>query len=60
MLLEAGLCLALQQAELDANKELLPGGLLTPATAMGTVLMDRLRKAGFEFEIKEVAKPEGA
>ena len=47
MLSEAALCLALQGAELDA-----PGGILTPATAMGVRLIERLRKAGLTLEIK--------
>jgi hypothetical protein len=34
-LLEAGLCLALQQSELDADKELRKGGVLTPASGEG-------------------------
>jgi short subunit dehydrogenase-like uncharacterized protein len=43
MLGESGLCLALDD---------LPGGggVLTPATAMGTKLVDRLRAAGAEIE----------
>ena len=42
MLGEAGLCLA--EDELPGQ-----GGVLTPATAMGTVLADRLRAAGAEI-----------
>ena len=42
MLGEAGLCLALD--ELPGQ-----GGVLTPATAMGTLLADRLRAAGAEI-----------
>jgi len=47
MLGEAGLCLALDE---------LPGagGVLTPATAMGTRLVDRLRAAGAEVETVEL------
>jgi short subunit dehydrogenase-like uncharacterized protein len=43
MLGESGLCLALDD---------LPGGggVLTPATAMGTRLVERLRAAGAEIE----------
>jgi len=49
MVCESALCLAL-------NKDALPGGptrggLLTPATAFGQVLVDRLRSAGMRFEI---------
>ncbi len=43
MLGESGLCLALD--DLPAG-----GGVLTPATAMGTVLADRLRAAGARIE----------
>jgi short subunit dehydrogenase-like uncharacterized protein len=47
MLSESALCLALDGAELDA-----PGGILTPATAMGARLIERLRRAGLRFEIE--------
>jgi len=47
MLSEAALCLALEGAELDAE-----GGILTPATAMGVRLIERLRKAGLTLEVK--------
>jgi short subunit dehydrogenase-like uncharacterized protein len=57
LLLEAGLCLALQQAQLDASG-LPSGGVLTSASAMGPFLIDRLRKAGMTFEVKEVVRPE--
>ena len=57
MLLEAGLCLALQQGDLE-NAGLAKGGVLTPATAMGSVLMDRLRAAGITYAIKEVVRPQ--
>jgi short subunit dehydrogenase-like uncharacterized protein len=45
MLGEAGLCLAL-----DADSSPRRAGVLTPATAMGMPLVDRLRAAGFTFE----------
>jgi short subunit dehydrogenase-like uncharacterized protein len=47
MLGESGLCLA-------ADEERLPdrAGVLTPATAMGTVLLDRLRAAGLVFAVE--------
>ena len=54
MVLEAGLCLALQQKELDADKNVLHGGVITPAAAMGVHLIERLRAAGFTYEVKEV------
>jgi short subunit dehydrogenase-like uncharacterized protein len=45
MLGEAGLCLALDGDRLPKR-----AGVLTPATAMGTALADRLQAAGFTFE----------
>ena len=47
MLSEAALCLSLDGAKLDAD-----GGILTPATAMGMRLVERLRSAGLTFEIQ--------
>ena len=47
MLSEAALCLALQGAELPTE-----GGILTPATAMGMRLVERLRPAGLTFEVQ--------
>jgi len=44
MLGQSALCLALD--DLPA-----PGGVLTPATAMGTALIDRLREADFEISV---------
>lgn len=46
MLGEASLCLALDEAKLPPR-----AGVLTPATAMGTALLDRLRAAGMVFEV---------
>ncbi len=57
MLLEAGLCLALQQDQLD-RRQPVKGGVLTPATAMGSFLIERLRKAGLTYEVKEVIRPQ--
>jgi short subunit dehydrogenase-like uncharacterized protein len=45
MLGEAGLCLALDGASMPDR-----AGVLTPATAMGMPLVERLRAAGFTFE----------
>ncbi len=45
MLGESALCLALDEAILESE-----GGILTPATAMGMTLVDRLRRAGMVFE----------
>lgn len=50
MLLESGLCLALDSQKLK-EAGYLQGGVLTPATAMGLVLADRLRAAGITFDI---------
>ncbi len=47
MLGEAALALALDGEELPGA-----GGVLTPATAMGTVLTDRLRAAGHRYDVR--------
>jgi short subunit dehydrogenase-like uncharacterized protein len=47
MLSESALCLALQGAELQSE-----GGILTPATAMGMRLVERLRAAGLKLEVE--------
>ena len=47
MLSESALCLAFDGAELQVE-----GGILTPATAMGMRLVERLRAAGLTFEIQ--------
>ena len=47
MLGESGLCLALDEERLPSR-----AGVLTPATAMGTALADRLRAAGPTYEAK--------
>ena len=52
MLLEAGLCLALDARRLEADGYP-SGGVLTPASAMGLVLAERLRAAGITFDIVE-------
>jgi short subunit dehydrogenase-like uncharacterized protein len=49
MLGESALCLALDRDRLPAS-----GGVLTPATAMGSVLIDRLRAAGMTFEVERL------
>ncbi|DBA76546.1 TPA: hypothetical protein ACH3X2_008602 [Trebouxia sp. C0005] len=50
MLLEAALCLS-QQKEEGKLMGLQQSGVLTPASAMGMLLVDRLRKAEFKFDI---------
>ena len=47
MLSEAAICLALEGAQLECG-----GGILTPATAMGMRLVERLRAAGLTFEVQ--------
>lgn len=53
LLLEAGLCLALQQDELEKlDCPVKKGGVLTPASALGPVLLERLRSnAGIDCRI---------
>lgn len=52
-LLETGLCLALQDNTLKGSEDVLQGGVLTPASAGGMVLMERLRAIGTEFNVLE-------
>lgn len=49
MLGQAGLCLAQDR---DSTPKV--SGVLTPATALGGVLTDRLRKAGHTYEVDEI------
>ena len=49
MLVELGVCLATQGEELEQSG-CLRGGFLTPATAGGSVLVERLNRAGMRFE----------
>lgn len=48
MLSECALCLASQEAQL-----FLRGGVLTPASSMGELLIDRLRAASMKLEVSE-------
>jgi len=48
MLGESALALALQQDQLIPK-----GGILTPATALGRTLIERLKKFDFKFEIQK-------
>ena len=45
MIAESAVCLALDEELLPQNF-----GILTPASAMGETLINRLKKAGMEFE----------
>jgi short subunit dehydrogenase-like uncharacterized protein len=49
---ESALCLALNASDLPGGPQ--RGGLLTPATAFGDVLAERLRKSGMKIEIGTV------
>jgi tetratricopeptide (TPR) repeat protein len=52
MLAEAALCLAVDVEQLPAR-----AGVLTPATAMGAVLAERLRRRGFTLTVQEQGGP---
>ncbi|GAB4821880.1 hypothetical protein N2152v2_008926 [Parachlorella kessleri] len=52
MLLECALCMALQEDDLKRERTV-PGGFLTPAAALGTVLVDRLRQSGIAVVVRE-------
>lgn len=56
MLLESGLCLALDMDKLEQDKEVQKGGVLTPASSMGHHLLQRLRAADIQYDIEEVRK----
>jgi len=52
MLMESGLCLALQEDELP--EAFRGGGFFTPSTALGTVLLERLLRTGTTFQSRTV------
>jgi short subunit dehydrogenase-like uncharacterized protein len=52
MLGESALCLALDRDHLPEV-----AGVLTPATAMGAVLTNRLRSAGHTYEAARIGPP---
>jgi short subunit dehydrogenase-like uncharacterized protein len=54
MLGQAALCLARDEDRLPDR-----AGVLTPATAMGAVLVERLRPHGFTFEVERAEEPSG-
>lgn len=62
MILEAGLCMVLDANKLSAlaaagqtqgSLGVRAGGVLTPASALGMVMVDRLRAAGFTWAVEE-------
>ncbi|KAG2439493.1 hypothetical protein HXX76_004847 [Chlamydomonas incerta] len=60
MLLETGLALSVDGPKLAADPRLATGGVLTAAAAGGHVLLERLRGAGFTFEVSGVEGEGGA
>jgi short subunit dehydrogenase-like uncharacterized protein len=54
MLIEAGLCLAFDDIPTDATLPHLDAGVLTPASALGMTLVNRLRDAGMGFDIRPI------
>lgn len=55
MVCEAALCLALEFDSLPGGST--AGGVLTPATALGNTLVQRLRRAGMQLSVNESSKP---
>lgn len=51
LLCESALSLAVNTDELPGGKE--RGGILTPATGLGEVLVERLQKAGMMLEVEQ-------
>jgi short subunit dehydrogenase-like uncharacterized protein len=54
MIAESGLCLALDKKKLQEGGKvfnLVQGGIVTPASSMGHVLLDRLRAAEMIFDL---------
>ena len=51
LLLEAALCLAMDKKALDNCPDVLKGGVLTPASGLGTVYQHRLADAGIECSV---------
>lgn len=51
-LCESALSLALNEAELPGGEH--RGGILTPATGLGDILVQRLRQAGMQIEVKVI------
>lgn len=55
MMIESGLCLALQDTELPSTHK---GGFMSPATGLGDVLLHRLMNVGVYFESKSFPAPQ--
>ncbi|MEE2788603.1 MAG: hypothetical protein VX589_14765 [Myxococcota bacterium] len=51
ILCESALALATQKNEMGEIGQ--KGGVLTPASALGTILIERLRSKGFRFEVQD-------
>ncbi|KAF5833430.1 Saccharopine dehydrogenase-domain-containing protein [Dunaliella salina] len=51
MVLEAALCMALDEGAIKKSGKCRDGGVLTPASAMGLALMERFKGAGLKFEV---------
>lgn len=50
MLIESGLCLALEEDKLPTKR----GGFMSTAAGLGDVLMERLIKTGTQFESQSI------
>jgi short subunit dehydrogenase-like uncharacterized protein len=50
---EAGIALAIQRDVIPGQTVFNGGGFLTPATAFGSILIDRLNKAGVSFAVSD-------
>jgi short subunit dehydrogenase-like uncharacterized protein len=57
-LCESALCLALNADQLPGGQQ--RGGVLTPATGLGDVLVERLRRAGMRLQTSEQGPLNGA
>ena len=55
MVCESAMALALDRERLPGTPT--RGGILTPATGLGLVLLERLRAAGMRFEIRPAPEP---
>lgn len=51
MVLESALAIALEGDKLEKDDKIQKGGVLTPASGLGDTLLQRLKAAGFYFNI---------